>query len=352
MSQVSDKVESIRERLIYEIGAGVFKASDKFPGERVLAQKYAVSRNTVRQALIELEDSGIIDRIPCSGAYISTKALEKIAKRHSNYTTKVALLLPPDQVPNPIIQKIFTVFKDELASEIKIDVIFVENDIKSISAKLDFDIGIVFAVNDLKLLNDLRQRVKHLILLNNINPEFNYIAPDNYSSGRLVAEYLIENGHKRIGGLCYNDKDPNSDFFARMRGAKDVFDESGIEFNPHLVKPDFFFKKKIQNEIHSAIVKENFTAYIGGCDRLAIELYIALNGGGKSIPEDVSVIGFDDQFYAAFTSPPLTTIKYPIEAIGIKLANTAKQFMQTGECFLQEQFIPVLLKRDSVKNIK
>lgn len=351
MSQVSDKVESIRERLVYEIGAGVFKASDKFPGERALAQKYSVSRNTVRQALFELEDSGIIERIPCSGAYISASALEKIAQRHSSYKMKVALVLPPDQIPNPIIQNIFTVFRNELDSEIKTDVIFVENDIKSLSAKLDADIGIVFAVADVKLLNDLRRKVKHLILLNNIHEDFNYIAPDNYSSGRLVAEYLIENGHSKIGGLCFNDTDPNSDFFRRMQGAKDVFDEAGIKFSPYLVKPDFFFKKKIQREIHSIIVKENFSAYIGGCDRLAIELCIALNGGGRTIPDDVSVIGFDDQFYAAFTSPPLTTVKYPIEAIGIKLAETAKRFMQTGECFLQEQVVLVLLKRSSVKNI-
>lgn len=351
MSQVSDKVDGIRERLVYEIGAGVFKALDKFPGERALAEKYSVSRNTVRQALFELEGCGIIERVPSSGAYISANALEKIAQRHSSYKMKVALLLPPDQISNPIIQNIFTVFRNDLDPAIKTDVIFVENDIKSLSAVLDADVGIVFAVTDMKLLNDLRRKVRHLILLNSIHEEFNYIAPDNYSSGRQVAEYLIDNGHREIGGLCYNDKDPSSDFFRRMQGAGDVFEEAGIRFSPYLVKPDFFFRRKVQNEIHAAIAREGFTAYIGGCDRLAIELSIALNRSGRSIPGDVSVIGFDDQFYAAFTLPPLTTIKYPIEAIGIKLAETVNRCMLTGECCIQEQIVLVLLKRNSVRNI-
>lgn len=351
MSQVSDKVERVRERLIYEIDAGVFKASEKFPGERALAKKYSVSRNTVRQAFGKLEKSGIINRIPCSGAYISSSALEKIAQARCSHKMKVALLMPPDQIPNPIIQNIFSTFKDEIVPEIKIDVIFVEKSIETLSANLDADLGIVFAVSDSHLLNNLRRKVKHLILLNTVNKDFNYIAPDNRTSGQLTAEYLIENGHRKIGGLCFDDTDPNSDFYCRMQGAKEVFDAAGIKFAPHLVPADFFFKKKMQRNVHASIIKEDFTAYIGGCDRLAIELCIALNAAGRLIPNDVSVIGFDDQFYAAFTSPPLTTVKYPIEAIGIKLAEVAKQFLKSGECNLQELVVPILLKRKSVKQI-
>jgi DNA-binding Lrp family transcriptional regulator len=351
MSQVSDKVESVRERLIYELDAGVFKALDKLPGERTLAQKYSVSRNTVRQAFDKLEDIGIIERIPCSGAYVSSKALDIILQGRCSYKMKVALLLPPDQIPNPIIQNIFTVFKNEVSTEIKIEVIFIENSVNTLSTNLDADIGIVFAVSEHDLLKDLQRKVKHLILLNTIHSDFNFIAPDNRSSGQLIAEYLIKNGHRKIGGLCFDDTDPSSDFYNRMLGAGETFAAAGIKFSPHLVPADFFFDTKMQRNIHELLIKEDFTAYIGGCDRLGIELCIALNSIGRSIPDDVSVIGFDDQFYAAFTSPPLTTVKYPAEAIGIKLAETANQFLHSGECNLQELVIPILLKRKSVKKI-
>ncbi|MFA6815505.1 MAG: substrate-binding domain-containing protein [Lentisphaeria bacterium] len=352
MGQVSDKVELVRERLIYEIDAGVFKVSERLPGERTLAQKYSVSRNTVRQAFDRLEKKGIVERVACSGAYVSACALDKIVQARCNYKMDVVLLMPPDQISNPIIQNIFSIFKDEIIPEVKIDVVFVEKSDDLLAANLDADLGIVFAVSDSALLNELRQKVKQLILLNTVDKDFNYIAPDNCASGRLIAEYLIECGHRKIGGLCFDDTLPSSDFYCRMQGAKEVFDAAGIKFAPHLVSADFFVNKKKRDAIHSVIMKENFTAYIGGCDQLAIEIGLALMASGRSIPEDVSVVGFDDQFYAAFTSPPLTTVKYPIEAIGIKLAEIINQFLESGKCDLQELVVPILLKRQSVKQIR
>ena len=86
-------------------------------------------------------------------------------------------------------------------------------------------------------------------------------------------------------------------------------------------------------------------------DKIAMHIYSQIQAMNLEISEDISVIGFDDQYYARFCHPPLTTIKYPAEAMGKKLADFLNHVFEHGEIKLQETIMPVLIKRQSVKQL-
>lgn len=80
-------------------------------------------------------------------------------------------------------------------------------------------------------------------------------------------------------------------------------------------------------------------------------MYSQLLRLGLRVPDDISVIGFDDQYYAQFCTPPLTTVKYPAEAMGKLLADSLNSFLKNGEVQIQKTIMPILIKRQSVRKI-
>ena len=85
-------------------------------------------------------------------------------------------------------------------------------------------------------------------------------------------------------------------------------------------------------------------------DAMAVGALPQLNGQGYSVPEQVSVMGFDDIPYVRFIHPRLTTICYPIERMGAQAAELAVQLLSHGSLEgLHHRFDPELLIRDSVR---
>lgn len=74
-----------------------------------------------------------------------------------------------------------------------------------------------------------------------------------------------------------------------------------------------------------------FDAVFSGDDEFAIGVLAALQAAGKRVPEDVSVVGFDDQRLSAFLNPPLTTVRAPTEDVGRTAARQLIRLIRTGE---------------------
>lgn len=172
---------------------------------------------------------------------------------------------------------------------------------------------------------------------------------DNYDAGRKATEYLLKSGHRRIAFLS-RDTDID-DAVDRCKGYQEALISQGIIPDSQLI-----IKGQANEEggykATMELLERNteFTAIFAYNDTMAAGCLSALREKKVQVPNDVSVIGFDDVLLASFLNPRLTTVKYPIEAMGESAAKMALQLCD-GEDFspLSNKFDPQLVIRDSVR---
>jgi DNA-binding LacI/PurR family transcriptional regulator len=156
-----------------------------------------------------------------------------------------------------------------------------------------------------------------IVLLNNQHPdEFVYsITIDNINGAYQAARHLTELGHKRIGYI--GDRSGLQSDTQRQRGYRKALSQAGMDFDPELVergdgKPEggATAARKLLS------LPEPVTAIFCYNDMTALGVYEEAWRQRISIPEQLSVAGFDDLFFAASLQPPLTTLHQPREALG------------------------------------
>lgn len=96
-----------------------------------------------------------------------------------------------------------------------------------------------------------------------------------------------------------------------------------------------------------ALVREGSTAIICGSDLMALGAMRAVLASGGRVPEDVSVIGFDDSLFMNFTDPPLTTLRQPVDAMSQAVVDTLLSAMQGSTDPIELRFAPELIVRGS-----
>ncbi len=137
---------------------------------------------------------------------------------------------------------------------------------------------------------------------------------DNRLGGRLATEHLLELGHTRIAHVTGAQALGISE--ERIAGYRDALAAAGVDADPRLLA-DGEFTEEGGYEATRGLLDSGvpFTAVFAGNDLSAIGAVNAIAGNGLRVPGDVSVVGFDDLHLAAFTSPPLTTIRQPAAEI-------------------------------------
>jgi LacI family transcriptional regulator len=200
----------------------------------------------------------------------------------------------------------------------------------------------------------LREGAPPLVLLNRYMPEFSSqsITIDNVLGSRLAIEHLISRGHRNI--VCITGPLRNSEAKDRMEGYRMTLAEHNIAYQECLVvESDFTTIGGFQAIVDILMRGVEFTAVYACNDQMAAGAIKALKQAGKKVPEDVSLIGFDDVEFASLLTPELTTIRQPSEAMGKAAAELALKLIQ-GETNLPKQklFAPELIERNSVATIK
>jgi LacI family transcriptional regulator len=151
---------------------------------------------------------------------------------------------------------------------------------------------------------------------------FNYDIPcirvDDKKAEYMATEYLIRNGHRKIAILTGSDDDVVAGKL-RLDGYKEALKDNNIEFKNELVKyTRFSFRTGIEAAEKLFLSGEKFTAIIACCDEVAIASTSVARKLGYNIPNDVSVIGYDNTLISKMCIPPLTTISQPLYEMGEK----------------------------------
>ncbi len=140
---------------------------------------------------------------------------------------------------------------------------------------------------------------------------------DNRLGGRLATEHLLELGHKRIAHVAGT---PGMRIVEeRIEGYRETLRTAGLEPDPRLLAVGGFDEEGGYEAGRSLFARPPYpTAVFAANDLSAVGVLEAVAESGRGVPDEVSVVGFDDLRLAAYTSPPLTTVHQPAREIGAR----------------------------------
>lgn len=166
------------------------------------------------------------------------------------------------------------------------------------------------------------------------NDDLPSVSLDNEDAGRQVVEYLIQLGHRSIAVLTGPmNEDSSQD---RFKGSKSALQQSGLTLDAHLVRTGDWSATSGYEAVQSLLqANGSFTALVAQNDRMAVGAIRALRESNLAVPQNVSVIGFDDMPLASYFDPPLTTMRQDTFSLGREAARLLIKAIKDG-VFRQE----------------
>jgi LacI family transcriptional regulator len=141
----------------------------------------------------------------------------------------------------------------------------------------------------------------------------------NREGAYQATRHLLDLGHARVAHIT--GRPQHADALARRDGYEQALADAGIEPDPSLVREGDFEEESGLRAADALLQSaRRFTAIFAGNDQMALGAGLALLRRGLRIPADVSIVGFDDQPSAAYTWPPLTTVRQPAVEMGMAAA--------------------------------
>jgi DNA-binding LacI/PurR family transcriptional regulator len=157
------------------------------------------------------------------------------------------------------------------------------------------------------------------------------VSADNRQGGRLAAQYLLDLGHHAIGIVSALPLDEG--MADREAGFLDVLRESGMAVDRSAV-PSMYGNHQIEGgrQATTELLEHapELTAIFVLNDLMALGALEAARASGRRIPDDVSIVGFDNIPFAALANPPLTTVGQPIRQLGEQAADLLLRVIEHG----------------------
>lgn len=173
-----------------------------------------------------------------------------------------------------------------------------------------------------KHIQDIYNRGVSTVVVDRIMPELECpsVGIDNYNGTREAMDYLIENGHRRIAIIQrLPDSWINNE---RLRAYRDALQENGIPCDDSLIIGDSFGQKNGYLEGKLLLSKKRIPSAIFALSHvLTLGVLQVFREEGLSIPEDISLISFDDLPFNEYFSRQVTTVKQPVVEMGLMAVN-------------------------------
>jgi len=349
--------QTIYEDLKKAILSGEIENDALLPGENTIAANYSVDRSTVRKALQLLVDEGLVEKKAGKGTIVTRTDRKDNSADIQTETANVGFFLPSG---NAIAQQFYASLLNICEKELKrhgytlIYSTFDENDSVFKAVEKYKLAGIIFVSNisEEQISVALEGKIP-CVLANSFDPRLPSILSDNELGSYLAGKYLLENGHRDVAVVsgtrsyvCSNE---------RAKGFFRAYSEEGIKI------PDssFLVCDSWEQEAGREVVcryLENCrkipSAFFGFNDRIAFGIISALRQCGLKVPEDVSVIGYDN-LNAQLSVVPLTTIEAHVEYLAEATSEAILWQLGGGNRNPYRINIPVeLVIGETVKNIK
>jgi LacI family transcriptional regulator len=153
---------------------------------------------------------------------------------------------------------------------------------------------------------------------------------ENKSASQRLVTHLIEVHHRRHIGFLRGPEN-NEDSYWREMGYQQALNNHHIPLSEGLIGIGCYDRSTARKSTTLMIeAHPEMDAIFCGDDESAIGVLIALRDAGKKVPEDISVVGFDDELLTPYLTPPLTTVRAPTEEVGKTAASKLIQLIRTG----------------------
>lgn len=165
--------------------------------------------------------------------------------------------------------------------------------------------------------------------LDSTTHSYSTVSGDSFAGGRLATNHLLEGGRRRIAFIGGPDGEQESQ--DRYRGYVTALRAAEVEVDESLVTYGWYSSESAAKRMHDMLERHADIDAVFACsDVMAIAAIEELRAAGRSVPQDVAVVGYDDVGIAAHTDPPLTTVRQPGPLAGRLLADSLIQQLQTG----------------------
>lgn len=228
-----------------------------------------------------------------------------------------------------------------------------EKTLNGIRFLIDRECDGILAVDTYMLESDLlelRKRVRHLVVMNRTvaGLEDDCFSVDHEAAGRLAARSLLAQGHRDIAAM--HSLRHGLDVTARMTGFKHELASHGLELAGEFIIDGLlnFTNGWSQASVIAAMAPRPFTALFCVNDVLAMATLSHLQGAGIRVPQDLSVLGYDDAELAAYTSPTLSTIRIPSASVATNACRHLMNLCYSCALEVQRSFESEVVARRSV----
>ncbi|AYB47745.1 GntR family transcriptional regulator [Paenibacillus lautus] len=322
--------QRVQEYIRDLISSQVLKVGDRIPTEKELMERFGVSKITVVNALAGLVNEKIITRVPGKGTFVSEpesempaaspiSAVKPVHKTSGEMGTRMIGLIMPSIYDYFTIRLIQGIQQALNENDYRCVIYLSEGDIdkEKEAIKTCSDIGVegllIFPVDE-ELFNEEILSMKFagfpFVLIDRYLPgvETHYIASDGRLGANMAVNYLWELGHREIA-ICSDSPIQTVTVQERIDGYMNAFKEKGALINPAHIVTGFEIGSLEQAETHPLyryIKNRMATAYITLNGSLAVKIYQIARQVGLKVPEDISIISFDDptsiiEGYSMFT---------------------------------------------------
>jgi GntR family transcriptional regulator of arabinose operon len=358
-SENQTKYSMLKAFLKEEILLGNIRPGEKIPSENTLAERFSLSRQTVRKAISVLVNEGLLYTRQGKGTFCRDRSAGRRESRNIGVvTTYISEYIFPR-----VIQGI-----DKVLSENGYSIILkntgnsIEKEAACLDDLLGKDIGgliieptksAVFSDN----LKYYRALDKHGIPYVFIHGFYQMLEDkpkvllDDETGEYLATEHLIKLGHRNIVGIFKVD---DIQGINRHKGYARALADNGIVYDPGKV---VWFHTEDRDSKPGAAIRDlvdrgvRFDAVAAYNDEAAVKVILQLKEMGLRVPEDISVVGFDDSYLALNGPVKLTTVTHPKEKLGEAAAELLLGLMNgdvpPGGTAMDKVVMPELVVRDS-----
>lgn len=327
----------------------------RLPSERSLAESCGTSAITVSKGLNLLVQKGILTRKGGSGSYIAAGD----SSRHG--LLRIGMLaheiIKPDDCYISEVLRSFTQYWQERSADV---ISLVRQPEEYMQAMREYNLAGILVIDPQESftgkIKELLDAGMPLVTLGIRIPEFAdaSFGTDHEKICEEAVAYLVSRGHRRIGLLANSDIMRKSSVTERENGYR-----RGM-WNARLpVNPDWLIRAKLQNDDHADLEmfrrlfcgSEAPTAILAACHSDVQPLYLLMKKLKLRIPQDISVLAFDDPYYGKSMTPPLSVFMQPVAKLALNAARQLEQKI-TGKPMLHFPFEEaVLVARKSVSRL-
>ncbi len=197
----------------------------------------------------------------------------------------------------------------------------------------------------------LKEKIDVPCVLFGRSPEFHWINVDDVKGARKIVEFIISQGHTKIGMIAVDVNAPFAD--ERFEGYRQALESNGIPFNQEYIRYATPTERDGFEKSTELLSSTDITALFCMNDILALGAIQAARSLRKQVPEDISIGGYDGVWLDQLTEPSLTTVRLPVYEIGKELAKLIIEIIENPQKQRENRlFDPELIVRNSIIQIR